>query len=106
VKGKIICLDAGFNDRDLTTEISLLNMKPYIFPKKINNINGDVYWQKMYLEFYYNTLDGLKYQVYHNEQYSQLALYFTENGTTRICDLYDCPHKVKQKLEEIIFKSI
>lgn len=59
VEGKVICLDAGFNDRELTTEISLLNMKPYIFPKKINNINGDIYWQKMYLDFYYNTLEWL-----------------------------------------------
>jgi transposase len=59
VEGKVICLDAGFNDRELTSEISLLDMKPYIFPKKINNLNGDIYWQKMYLDFYNNTLEWL-----------------------------------------------
>lgn len=59
VKGKQLCLDAGFNSHDLTEEIARLGMTPYIFPKKINNINGDVYWQKMYLDFYYNTLEWL-----------------------------------------------
>jgi len=59
VKGKILCLDAGFNDRKLTSEISRLGMQPYIFPKKNNNINGDIYWQKMYLTFYYDTINWL-----------------------------------------------
>ena len=57
VNGKSLTLDAGFNDRKLVSEISLLGMKPYIFPKKSNNINGNIYWQKMYLDFYYNTID-------------------------------------------------
>ena len=59
VKGKTLCLDAGFNDRKLVYEISRLGMQAYIFPKKNNNINGDVYWQKMYLDFYYNTINWL-----------------------------------------------
>lgn len=59
VKGKTLCLDAGFNDRKLTSEISQLGMQPYIFPKKNNNINGDIYWQKMYLTFYYDTINWL-----------------------------------------------
>ncbi len=59
VDGKILCLDAGFNDRKLVVEISQLGMKALIFPKKNNKINGDIYWQKMYLDFYYNTINWL-----------------------------------------------
>lgn len=59
VWGKTLCLDAGFNDRKLVSEISRLGMQAYIFPKKNNNINGDVYWQRMYLDFYYNTINWL-----------------------------------------------
>ncbi len=59
VEGKTLCLDAGFNDRKLVSEISRLGMRAYIFPKKNNNINGDVYWQKMYLDFYYDTINWL-----------------------------------------------
>jgi len=69
VKGEIITLDAGFNDRNLVSEISKLGMKPFIFPKKNNNVNGDVYWQKMYLDFYYNTLDWLK--NYHQRSHTE-----------------------------------
>ena len=71
VEGKILCLDAGFNDRKLVWEISQLKMEAHIFPKKNNNINGDIYWRKMYLEFYYNTINWLiKYhQRSHTESF-------------------------------------
>lgn len=71
VEGKELTLDAGFNDRKLVSEISQLGMKAYIFPKKNNKINGDVYWQKMYLDFYNNTIDWLiKYhQRSHTESF-------------------------------------
>ena len=59
VDGKVLTLDAGFNDRKLVSEISQLGMQAYIFPKRNNKINGDVYWQKMYLEFYHNTINWL-----------------------------------------------
>jgi len=59
VGGETLCLDAGFNDRKLVSEISRLGMQAYVFPKKSNNINGDVYWQKMYLDFYYDTINWL-----------------------------------------------
>jgi len=59
VDGKELTLDAGFNDKKLTSKISQLNMTPYIFPKKDNNINGDIYWQKMYLDFYHDTINWL-----------------------------------------------
>ena len=69
VDGKVLTLDAGFNDRKLASEISRLGMKSYIFPKKNNNINGDVYWQKMYLGFYYDTIDWLK--NYHQRSHTE-----------------------------------
>jgi transposase len=59
VEGKLLTLDAGFNDRKLVSEISQLGMKALVFPKKNNKINGDVYWQKMYLDFYYDTITWL-----------------------------------------------
>lgn len=59
VKGSSLRLDAGFNDRKLTQEISDLGMTPYIFPKCNNNINGGFAWREMYLKFYYETLDWL-----------------------------------------------
>ena len=59
VDGDSLRLDAGFNDRKLVWEISQLGMIPYIFPKCNNNINGDVYWQKMYLTFYYDIINWL-----------------------------------------------
>lgn len=69
VKGKTLCLDAGFNDRKLVSKISRLGMKPYIFPKKSNNINGNIYWQKMYLDFYYDTINWLK--NYHQRSHTE-----------------------------------
>ena len=69
INGKALTLDAGFNDRKLVSEISQLGIKPYIFPKKNNNINGDVYWQKMYLDFYYDTISWLK--NYHQRSHTE-----------------------------------
>ena len=59
VDGDSLRLDAGFNDRKLVWEISQRGMTPYIFPKCNNNINGDIYWQKMYLTFYYDIINWL-----------------------------------------------
>lgn len=59
VRGKILTLDAGFNCRDLVKEISRRGMKPIIFPKKSNNINGDIFWQKMYYSFYNDVVSWL-----------------------------------------------
>ena len=69
VDGKILTLDAGFNDRKLVSEISKLGITPFIFPKKNNNINEDIYWQKMYLDFYYETIDWLK--NYHQRSHTE-----------------------------------
>ncbi len=59
VDGDSLRLDAGFNDRKLVWEISQRGMISYIFPKCNNNINGDVYWQKMYLTFYHDIVNWL-----------------------------------------------
>jgi len=69
VEGKELTLDAGFNDKKLTSEISQLKMTPYIFPKKDNNINGDICWQKMYLDFYHNTINWLIH--YHQRSHTE-----------------------------------
>jgi len=59
VDGDSLRLDAGFNDRKLVWEIANFGMTPYIFPKCNNNINGDIYWRKMYLNFYYGVVSWL-----------------------------------------------
>jgi transposase len=60
VKGTSLCLDAGFIDRKLTKEISELGIKPFIFPKKNLDLNGSIYWKKMFLELFYDTQNWLK----------------------------------------------
>ena len=60
VKGNSLRLDAGFNDRKLVREIAELGMRPFVFPKKSNNINGDSYWQAMYLTFYWDIINWLR----------------------------------------------
>lgn len=60
VKGNSLCLDAGFVDRELTRKICELGIKPLIFPKKNLNLNGSIYWKKMFLEVYYETQEWLR----------------------------------------------
>ena len=59
VKGNSLRLDAGFNDRKLAKEMAELGMRPFIFPRKDNDINGDPYWQCMYLTFYWDIINWL-----------------------------------------------
>ena len=59
VEGDSLRLDAGFNDKNLTSEIALRGMKPYIYPKKNNNINGNDSWREMCLSFYHDLVDWL-----------------------------------------------
>ncbi len=59
IEGDSLRLDAGFNDRNLVKEICQRGITPFIFPKCNNKINGDVYWQKMYLNFYYDLINWL-----------------------------------------------
>lgn len=69
VDGKSLRLDAGFNNRELVKEISELGMTPFIFPKCINNINGDPYWQKMYLSFFNDVVGWLV--EYHKRNHTE-----------------------------------
>jgi len=59
VKGDSLRLDAGFNDRELVRKIAELDMLPYVYPKKINDINGSDPWREMYLEFFYDVIQWL-----------------------------------------------
>lgn len=59
VEGDSLRLDAGFNDKGLAIEITKKGMTPYIYPKKSNNINGNISWRDMCLNFYYELVDWL-----------------------------------------------
>jgi transposase len=69
VKGKSLCLDAGFIDRELTRKIYELGIKPLIFPKKNINLNGSIYWKKMFLDLFYDTQNWLK--IYHQRSHAE-----------------------------------
>jgi transposase len=69
VRGDSLRLDAGFNDRALATEIEELFMTPYIYPKKCNNLNGDLAWKFMYLEFFFDVYFWLK--EYHQRSHCE-----------------------------------
>lgn len=69
VQGSSLRLDAGFVDRKLVEKISELGMKPYIFPKKNNKINGTLAWKNMYLELYFDVMIWLL--EYHQRSHSE-----------------------------------
>ena len=69
VRGKSLCLDAGFIDRKLTREIAELGIQPFIFPKKNLDLNGSVHWKKMFLELFYDTQNWLK--EYHQRSHTE-----------------------------------
>ena len=69
VSGDSLSLDAGFNDRKLVALIEELFMTPYVYPKKINNLNGRPAWKSMYLEFF---LDVYAWLVeYHQRSHTE-----------------------------------
>lgn len=59
VKGLSLCLDAGFVDRKLVKKIQNLGMKPFVFPKKNNKLNGSIAWKFMYLELLADVMQWL-----------------------------------------------
>lgn len=69
VYGDSLRLDAGFNDRDLVKKIALRNMKPYVFPKKNNKLNGSPAWKLMYLELFLDVMLWLT--EYHIRSHSE-----------------------------------
>jgi transposase len=69
VDGESLRLDAGFIDRELTRKIFELGMKPFIFPKKNINLNGSIFWKKMFLELFYETQKWL--EEYHKRSHAE-----------------------------------
>ena len=71
VEGYSLCLDAGFNDRELVRKIVEKGIIPYVYPKKINRINGGNGWTEMYLEFFTDVIAWLTeyYQRVHCESF-------------------------------------
>ena len=71
VEGESLCLDAGFNDRELVRKIVEKNIIPYVYPKKINRINGGNGWTEMYLDFFTDVIAWLTeyYQRVHCESF-------------------------------------
>ena len=62
VYGDSIRLDAGFNDRKLVKKIVELGMKPYVFPRKDNKLNGSAAWKTMYLELFYDVINRVPHK--------------------------------------------
>ena len=60
VEGEKLKLDAGFNNRELVRKIAEFGMLPFVYPKKINDINGSEAWREMYLEFFTDVIFWLQ----------------------------------------------
>jgi len=69
VKGDSLRLDAGFIDKELTRKLGELGIKPFIFPRKNINLNGNIYWKTMFLDLYYETQQWLK--EYHQRSHCE-----------------------------------
>jgi len=69
VSGKSLCLDAGFNCRELIREIVNLGMRPFVFPKKNNILNGSPAWKSMYLNLLKDVVAWLI--EYHQRSHSE-----------------------------------
>ena len=71
IEGNSLCLDAGFNDRELARKIAEKGIIPYVYPKKINRMNGGNGWTEMYLEFFTDVIAWLTeyYQRAHCESF-------------------------------------
>jgi transposase len=71
VNGDSLRLDAGFNDRELVRKIVEKDIVPFVYPKKINNVNGGNGWTEMYLDFFTDVIAWLTeyYQRVHCESF-------------------------------------
>ena len=69
VTGNSLRLDAGFVDRKLIRKIAKLGMKPYVFPKKSINLNGQLAWKNMYLELWLDVMTWLT--EYHQRSHAE-----------------------------------
>ena len=59
INGDSLRLDSGFNDHELVRKIVERGIIPYVYPKKINRINGGNGWTEMYLEFFTDVIAWL-----------------------------------------------
>jgi transposase len=71
VDGDSLRLDSGFNDRELVRKIVEKDIIPYVYPKKINRINGGNGWTDMYMDFFTDVIAWLTeyYQRVHCESF-------------------------------------
>ena len=71
VEGDSLCLDSAFNDHELIRKIVKKDIIPYVYPKKINRINGGNGWTEMYMEFFTDVIAWLTeyYQRVHCESF-------------------------------------
>ena len=71
INGDNLRLDSGFNDRELVRKIVEKNIIPYVYPKKINRMNGGNGWTEMYLDFFTDVIAWLTeyYQRVHCESF-------------------------------------
>ena len=69
VYGNSLRLDAGFNDRELVKKIADRGMTPYVFPKKLNDMNGALAWKLMYTELFLDVIAWLT--EYHLRSHSE-----------------------------------
>jgi transposase len=71
IEGETLCLDAAFNDKELVRKIVERDIIPYIYPKKINRINGGNGWTEMYMDFFTDVIAWLTeyYQRVHCESF-------------------------------------
>lgn len=69
VEGTSLRLDAGFNGRDLVDAMSELGLKPFVFPKKNNLLNGHLAWKLMYLELCLDVMAWLT--EYHQRSHTE-----------------------------------
>lgn len=69
LNGNVLCLDAGFVDRELISKIDELGMKPYVFPRKNLTLNGRLAWKLMYLSLYEDAQAWLK--EYHQRSHCE-----------------------------------
>ena len=69
VYGNSLRLDAGFNDRKLVKRIAEKGITPYVFPRRINNLNGSVAWKSMYMDLFMDVMAWLT--EYHQRSHSE-----------------------------------
>ena len=71
VEGDSLRLDSGFNDRELVRKIAEKAIVPFVYPKKVNRINGGNGWTEMYLDFFIDVIAWLTeyYQRVHCESF-------------------------------------